>query len=170
MDEMIKRGTLSTLCTYNTCANQLVLDTVAQLSETDFTRESSPSHGSVRGLLIHMLRVEASFLARCQERCIEADDLPALADIRRHWHTLSQEMHDFIASLDESRLHRVLLVPMRDRSFRFPTWQMLLQALLHSHHHRGELSIVLSALGYPLPTLDIIVHLAEQSGQPWPWE
>jgi uncharacterized damage-inducible protein DinB len=40
---------------------------------------------------------------------------------------------------------------------------------MHSTHHRGELSIVLTELGYPLPTLDIIVHFAEQSGQAWPW-
>jgi uncharacterized damage-inducible protein DinB len=45
---------------------------------------------------------------------------------------------------------------------------LMLQSLIHSVHHRGELSIVMTGLGHPLPTLDIILHFARESGQPWP--
>ena len=40
--------------------------------------------------------------------------------------------------------------------------------IYNSIHRRGELSIVLSGLGHPLPTLDIILHFFAQSGQEWP--
>jgi uncharacterized damage-inducible protein DinB len=45
---------------------------------------------------------------------------------------------------------------------------LLAQAFVHSTHHRGELSIVLSHLGHPLPTLDIIIPFVTWSGQKWP--
>ena len=54
--------------------------------------------------------------------------------------------------------------------------QSILQALaqynsyannfMHSAQHGGELSILLSALGYPLPIDDIIVRFTEERGQP----
>lgn len=38
-----------------------------------------------------------------------------------------------------------------------------------SFHHRGELSVVCTGLGYPLPTMDIILHFINQSGQSSPF-
>jgi uncharacterized damage-inducible protein DinB len=59
---------------------------------------------------------------------------------------------------------------MGGQTLRLPVWQLLIQGFLSSTHHRGELSIVLTQLGHPLPTLDIIIHFVEQSGQTWPWK
>jgi uncharacterized damage-inducible protein DinB len=163
---------LLALCAYSAYANKLVLDTVAQLTEEEFTCESSPSHGSVRSLLHHMLRVEAGYLATCQESLLPSKppDLSTVAHIRRYWSKLEQERQDFVASLNEGEMVREISVQMGDQWLRFPIWQMLVQAFIHSIHHRGELSIVLTGLGYPLPTLDIIIHFTEQSGQTWPWK
>ncbi len=69
----------------------------------------------------------------------------------------------------DADLDRQVQVTLRGRPFQFPMWQLLSQAFVHSTHHRGELSIVLTELGHPLPTLDIIVHFAKESGQAWPW-
>jgi uncharacterized damage-inducible protein DinB len=49
-----------------------------------------------------------------------------------------------------------------------PLWLLLMQAFVHSTLHRGELSIVLSNFGHPLPTLDIIIPFIEWNGQIWP--
>jgi uncharacterized damage-inducible protein DinB len=49
-------------------------------------------------------------------------------------------------------------------------WQLLVQAFVHSTHHRAELAILLGQMGHPLPTLDILIHFAQQSGQPWRWK
>nr|MBP9041735.1 hypothetical protein [Anaerolineaceae bacterium] len=51
--------------------------------------------------------------------------------------------------------------------FTLPRWQLLAQSLIHSIHHRGELSIVMTELGYPLPTLDPILKYVNDSGQVW---
>jgi uncharacterized damage-inducible protein DinB len=167
--ETMNRDGLLAHYEYNTYANHLALDGLAQLSEGEFTREPSPSHGSIRGLVLHMLRCEAGFLAACQERPFEAPDLPTLADIRRYWTELEREQQDYISTLSESALARDLTIELRDQPFHFPVWQLLLQAFVHSTHHRAELGILLGEIGHPLPTLDIIIHFAKQSGQSWPW-
>ena len=168
--ETMNRGGLLALYTYNAYANQLVLDGMAQLSEDEFTRESSPSHDSIHGLLLHMLRCEAGFLALCQEREAQVPDLRTLTDIRLYWNNLMHEQQGFIASLTEGDLTRDFSVELRDCPFHFPAWQLLVQAFIHSTHHRGELAILLGQMGHPLPTLDIIIHFAKESGQEWPWK
>ena len=166
----MNRDGLLELYTYNAYANRLVLDGLAQLSEDEFTRESGPSHGSIRGLLLHVLECEAWFLAICQGRTLEEPDLPALADIRRCWGDLEREQLEFIGSLTETDLARDLTIELGGHPYHFPMWQLLVQAFVHSTHHRGELAILLGQMGHPLPTLDIIIHFAKESGQEWPWK
>ncbi len=161
---------LSALYAYNTYANRLVLDTAAQLSDEAFAQSASPSHDSVQILLLHMLRVELFFLKQSQGRPLLPPPTapPTLAQIRDSWGQLSQEQEAFVSSLTAADLKREIAYQMAGRDFRLPMWQLLTQAVVHSIHHRGELSVVLSQLGHPLPTLDIIIPFVIQSGQEWP--
>ena len=161
--------TLLSLTRYNAWANRMVLEAASALSEDELTGPSSPSHGSVQTLLLHMLECEAFFLALCRQEAF--DGLPPLRDIagiRRHWDGLGQRVRGFVAGLDDDGMARVLEVEIAGSAFRLPVWQLLAQAIVHSVHHRGELSIVLTGLGHPLPTMDILLHFIEQSGQVWP--
>ncbi|PKO14594.1 MAG: hypothetical protein CVU39_14045 [Chloroflexi bacterium HGW-Chloroflexi-10] len=171
MQGNINQDGLLALYTYNIYANKLVLDVVENLTDKEFAQECSPSRGSVHGLLSHMLECEAFFLAQCQAHPFELEfgDLSALANIRRYWHKLEQEQLSYIGSLNQADLIRDIQVQLREQKLIFPVWQLLVQALIHSVHHRGELSIVLSALNHPLPTLDIILHFIKQSEQNWPY-
>jgi uncharacterized damage-inducible protein DinB len=168
---MINQDGLLSLYTYNAYANRLVLDTIENLTEQEFMQECSPSRGSVRGLLTHMVECEAFFLAQCQNRSIELDsvDLSTLANIRQYWSKLEQEQLDFIGSLGDDEILHDIPVRIREQPLVFPIWQLLAQALIHSVHHRGELSIVLTGLNHPLPTLDIILHFIKESRQNWTW-
>jgi uncharacterized damage-inducible protein DinB len=163
----MNRDGLLALYQYNTYAHHLVLDGLAQLSEEEFTRESSPSHGSIRGLVLHILG-EAWFLAVCQGRTLKEPDLRTLDDFRRYQSALEKEQQAFIASLSESDLARDVQIELAGHPYHFPIWQLLVQAFVHSTHHRAELAVLLGQMGHPLPTLDIIIHFMHQSGQPWP--
>jgi uncharacterized damage-inducible protein DinB len=165
---MLNRDALRTLDDYNTYANNLVLDSAAQLSEADLSAEASPSHGSIRRLLLHMLAVEAGYLASCQARIVERSDLASLPDIRRYWGEVTQRRRTYLDQLDEAELARAATITLGRQELRFPVWQMLLQAFTHSAHHRGELALLLGQRGHAPPTLDVIVYFARQSGQPWP--
>ena len=154
MHKSIDQDGLLSLYAYNIYANKLVLDTIENLTEKEFAQECSPSHGSVHGLLIHILECEAFFLAQCQGRSVELDlvDLSTLPSIRQYWSKLEQEQLDFIGSLNKTEIIRDIPVQIREQKLVFPMWELLAQALIHSVHHRGELSIVLTALNHPLPT------------------
>jgi uncharacterized damage-inducible protein DinB len=164
------RDLLVALYTYNTYANRLVLDTVDQLSDEEFTRPASPSHESVQMLLLHIIRAETFFLRQSQGQPVppRPTAAPNLTQIRAYMDQLAQEQETFVRSLTESDLKRKAEYEIGGHSIRLAVWQMLTQAFVHSTHHRGELSIVLSGLGYPLPTLDIIIPFVTQSGQEWP--
>jgi uncharacterized damage-inducible protein DinB len=163
---------LLSLCAYNTYANRLVLDTMKRMSAEELTRQSSPSHGTAQALLMHMLGTELFFFKLCQGQTlpVPTGDVPTLAQLYDAVNLYSKEEETFIQSLDEAGLEREVSFPIAQRTFHLPVWQLLTQAFMHATHHRGELSIVLTQLGYPLPTLDIIIPFIQQSGQEWPFQ
>lgn len=171
MSKGLNRDSLLALYDYNAYANHLTLGVAKELTEEEFTRKVSPSRESVRGLLQHMLGVEASYVAMSegQELGFKLEDVMSLDRIQYHWERTEQRQQTLLKSLGDADVEKQVQVQLIDHSFQFPLWQLLTQAFVHSTHHRGELSIVLTELGHPLPTLDIIIHFAKQSGQEWPW-
>jgi uncharacterized damage-inducible protein DinB len=169
----IDRSGLLVLHEYCSYANDLVLDVAGKLSAEELTRPSSPSHGNVQALLLHMLGCEYFFLTLCQGPA-PADDaggtLPLVAEMRTTWNLIVQQRRAYLETVAEADLNEVISFPVRDHVYNLPRWQYLVQSLLHSAHHRGELSIVLTGLGYPLPTLDILIPFIKSSGQEWPWD
>jgi uncharacterized damage-inducible protein DinB len=166
----MEQSMLAALYAYNTYANQLVLETASRLTEEEFTQHSSPSRDSVHVLLRHLLMTETFFLESCRECTLLAElgQQVALADLQRYQQQLAQEQFAFIATLFDADLQREIDFQIGSQPLHLPMWQLLMQAFVHSTHHRGELSIVLSQLGRPLPTLDIIIPFIEWSGQVWP--
>ncbi len=164
----MKPDALVALAKYNAWANRIMLEVAEKLSEQDLQAESSPSHGSVYRLLLHMHECEAIFLSLCRVTRFAAPLTPlTLTDLRARWDILAHEMCDFIVALTPEEMERVLRVEIAGSHYQLPVWQLLSQAIIHSTHHRGELSIVLTGLGRPLPNLDILLHFVEQSGQVW---
>ena len=169
----MNREGLLALHQFNAQANRVVLDVAAQLDEEQFTRDFSPSHGTIRRMLIHMLGSEAFFLGVVQGAvpdmaAIEAlDSLPA---IRAHWEQVLTSAEQFIAGQDEAALQSTVQIRFGEHTLDMTVWQVLLQTFNHAAHHRGELSILLTELGYPLPTIDLLIHFVKASGQHWPFD
>ena len=63
--EKMDRSALLVLHHYNDYATRLVLETASKLTLEELTRQFSPSHGTVKGLLLHYLLCEHGFLLRC---------------------------------------------------------------------------------------------------------
>lgn len=161
---------LKALARYNTYANQLVFDVVAKLSFDQFTFESSRSHSNVQRMLNHMRATEYGFLAQCRGTIADRQNFSTFPEIRAAFTQSDRAFEEYVQSLTGAELQREVNLHLGELRLCLPVWKTLLQVLMHANHHRGELSILLTDLSYPLPTLDIIVQFSEEMGQPWPWK
>ncbi len=153
------------LCAYGKYANHLLLDAAAQLAHERLNHNVCPSHGTILALLQHMFAGEATYLAKCQGRALAVTpgQVEILPDLRRYWLMVEEERDEYLASLDEQRLQSPETVRINGWNFKLTRSQMILESLIHSLHHRGELSVVLSDMGYPLPDLDTLIRFADSS-------
>ena len=172
--EHMDKSALKVLHHYNEYANQLVLKAAQDLDDAAFSTSSSPSHGSVQGLLTHMLTTEFFFLARCEGKPIHPKGAPdkalSLNEIQVAFSQVAEERGRYLNWLKDEMMEEEIAIPIGGKEFKLARWQFLAQSLIHSAHHRGELSIVMTALGCPLPTLDPILQFVSESGQEWPWQ
>lgn len=170
MTSAINRESLQVLYGYNARVNDQLLDTLTQLSHTEYNEVRSPNYTSIRKLATHSFMVERFFLAQCQEQPLAAINPATPDELRTAWQALNEAIQEYLDTTSDDEFNRSRTVTMQGRVFEFPAWQLLTQALVHSTHHRGELALMLGAIGHPLPTTDIIVHFFEQTGQEWPWK
>ena len=159
------------LSEYSNYANGLLISAVGELSDSEMTEEASPSHGSVKKLIRHMLAVEEYYLLSAQGRADEYElpELQSLEDLAEYWRNLNRRRRGYLSALSTADLSAEVPLKMRNETLTLPRYQLLFQGLTHSIHHRGELSVVLTTMGHPLPTLDSILYFVEESGQEWPY-
>ncbi len=172
----MNRDTLLSLYRFHVQANTMVLDTATQLSEEEFTREFSPSHGSIRMLLLHILGGDYYFPMVCRGETPDldafkttTDAVRTVADLRPRFEDAADSALRYIEGLSDDELQVDVSVTFGEHTFTLPRWQMLTQLVFHAHMHRGELSILMTELGHPLPTIDIMVYFIIASGQEWPF-
>ncbi|MBI5879564.1 MAG: DinB family protein [Chloroflexi bacterium] len=166
---MSERERLQALFAYNAYANRLALDTAARMSDAELDRPVG--HAATRGLLQHVMESDAWLLALVRGASWqELPAFPTLAAMCQYWDGIVADMQALLAALPEADLARVISVDFGDHRLNYTVWEILMQTSQHAIHHRGELSVVMTSLGYPLPTLDIMLFFADRSGQHWPFD
>jgi len=162
---------LYTLHRYNVYANNLVLETTSKMTIEELTCESSPSHGSVMSLLQHMFGCEYFFTMECMNCVADPSEERlcgrSIAELKECFSVLNATRENYLAKVNDFELEEEITVNLGRGEVTLLRWQFLAQSLLHSVHHRGELSIGMTRLGYPLPTLDPILMYIRDSGQTW---
>lgn len=170
--EYLNKSALLVLHNINNHANELVLQTAAAMEESALTAQASASHGSVLALLTHMLTSEFYFLARSEGKPVNPKSAPdkslSLQEVALAFSQVANERLKYLNWINDDQLQQDIDIPLNGGDYKLPRWQLLAQSLFHSAHHRGELSIVMTALGHPLPTLDPIIPFINGSGQHWP--
>lgn len=160
------------LARQNAYANRILFDETVQVGQDALEEAKSPSRESAFQLLCHLAAVEDNYLSQIQgtarrfgqAAALSLTEVAALAD------ATSKALLDYVMALCESEFDRVVEFRFSTGALvRYPVWQILTQILIHSTQHRGELSVLLSALGRPLPIDDIIVRFTDESGQDWPF-
>ena len=169
--EHMDRSSLYALHTYYVYANDLLLETAAKMTVEELTCESSPSHGSVMNLLQHMFGCEYFFTMECMNCVADPSEERlcgrSITELIECFSVLNATRGNYLSKVIDFELEEEITLNLGRGDVTLQRWQFIAQSLLHSVHHRGELSIVMTKLGYPLPTLDPILMYIRESGPAW---
>ena len=151
---------------YNDWANEKILAVVSQLTQEEFTQPVSGSYGSVRNTLVHILSAEWGWLDRCgghpRGPALQAADYPNLTTLLARWNEVETHRKAFLATLTDEDLARPISFTLPN----IPTQTMKLGELLHhaaihAVHHRGQIALLLRALGKTPGNFDILFYYAQ---------
>lgn len=144
---------------YDRWANDRVLQSIAELSSEQFTRDLGGSFPSVRDTFVHIISGEWIWLQywkalhpgpACladlktrREALFNPAKFPTIAEVRSKWAELEQEQSVFVNSLTDEAV--VKMVPFRTTEVRLGR---LMQHLAnHSTYHRAQISLMMRQLG-----------------------
>jgi uncharacterized damage-inducible protein DinB len=171
----VTKDDIQLLYEYDRWANNRVLQMVTVLSPEQFTRDLGGGFRSVRDTLVHVIGGEwgwltywkepsrsATFLADLWDRhdaLFHPDAFPNIATVRLKWAEVEKEQTEFVSSLTEEALEKML--PIRGTQL---SLAHLMQHLAnHSTYHRGQVALMMRQLDVrPLAT-DFHVFLVEGS-------
>ena len=153
---------------YNSWANRRTLEACAPLGEEQFTRDLHSSFRSVRDTLAHIFLVEWLWLERWQGRSPDAfppaNDFPNLDSVRRRWAEIERNLLDYVASLGQADLDRVIShKTTAGLAQAAPLWQMLQHLVNHGTYHRGQVATMLRQLDAKPVSTDLILFHRERA-------
>ena len=158
---------LEALYDYSYWANAKLFRTVASLTDEEFVRPVAGSWGSVRSTLVHMMSAEGGWLERAggpkRGAPLRPDDFPTLASVTSYWSTQEQKVRGFLAALGDADLDRRLefTLPQLSVSGVLSVGEMLHHAVNHNVHHRGQVSLLIRALGHVPGDVDLLFYYGE---------
>jgi uncharacterized damage-inducible protein DinB len=153
---------------YDSWANHRTLESCAQLTPEQFTRNLGSSFDSVRDTLVHIFGAEWIWLERWHGRTPTglpvAADFPDLESVRRRWAEIERDLVDYIASLTQEDLQRVLeYKTTAGVAYSQPLRHCLQHLANHSTYHRGQIATLLRQLGAKATPTDLIAFYREQA-------
>jgi len=166
---MVNIETLQLLARYNVWTTAKLNQSLAQVSDTDFYRDSGLFFQSISGTLNHLLCGEHElWFARFAYG--HSPVLPLNTTIEQDRYVLVQTLQDkahnwitFLDALDPKLLlGNLKYQTSTGQPKSLPYSATLLHVFNHATHHRGQMSAALTAMGYPCPELDLVFMLIEQ--------
>ncbi|PSJ61047.1 DinB family protein [Kumtagia ephedrae] len=157
---------------YNRWANQRVYDAVAELTAEEFSRDTGAFFTSAMGTLNHLLATDRIWM----KRFTGEGDAPARLDailhrdfapLRKARIAEDDRIVGWIAGLGEEqfagRFTYITATDVRTISQRLAP--ALAHLFNHQTHHRGQMHTILTGLGKPSLTLDLIYFQRTDEGR-----
>jgi uncharacterized damage-inducible protein DinB len=159
------KSDLRLLYDYYYWANARILACAGQLQAEQFTAAQPIPHGSLRGVLMHMLNVERTWRTVTLEGGLRPSRIPEgeisdAAALSARWQAEEQTMRKLLAGLPEGSLD----IPKKITNstgvnYEWLLWQPLYQVLNHGTQHRSEAAVMLTELGQSPGDIDFIFFL-----------
>jgi uncharacterized damage-inducible protein DinB len=158
---------LERLYDYGYWANKKLLAVVAQLTPEQFTQTVAGSYGSVRSTLVHTLSAEWGWLDRCgghaRGPALRADDFPTLQSLVDTWAKVEGWVRAFLRELSDEELQRhVEYKNPRGETRSMALGELMQHGANHGVHHRGQVALLLRALGQVPGNFDLLFYDAER--------
>jgi uncharacterized damage-inducible protein DinB len=157
---------LEALYDYTYWANHQILAVVSQLTDEEFTRMIAGSYGSVRNTMVHTMSAEWGWLDRCggaaRGPALKADDYPTPPSLVERWTAVEGHVRTFLPTLRDADLDRRVEFAFGSGPTHVRTVGQLLQhAFVHGVHHRGQVAVLLRALGKVPGNVDILFYFPD---------
>ena len=164
---IISAETLQIQLQYSKWANQRLIDAAAKLTPEELARDFGTADKTVLGTLVHIYASERTWL----RRLIGEPPIPFVTDsdyrmsvIQDDWPSLGRRWTEWASVLTDPDAEKVISYrDLRGNPWEQPVWQIVLHAVNHSTHHRGQVSGFLRALGRTPPSLDLIRYYRGES-------
>ena len=108
--------------------------------------------------MVHILSAEWGWLDRCggtaRGAALSATDYPTLKQLFDQWHQVEGYVREYLSTLRNEDLSRVVEFAFgAGPKHAMPLGELMHHAAIHGIHHRGQVALLLRALGYVPATL-----------------
>jgi uncharacterized damage-inducible protein DinB len=157
---------------YNAWANARIYEAASDLNKEEFGRDTGAFFKSMRGTLNHILVADRIWMKRFTGEGAAPASLDTIlyidfAKLRKARETEDKRIFDWIGSLSEKafagRFTYMTVTDMRTVSQRLAP--ALAHLFNHQTHHRGQVHMILTALGRPSVQLDLIYFQRTEEGR-----
>jgi uncharacterized damage-inducible protein DinB len=151
---------------YNRWANELILDTMANVGDQHFLTPASYPHGGLRGTLTHTLFAEWLWRRRWEGESptsgMKPEDFPTIASLRARWDEEEQALKAFVGSLTDEKLNtKFQYKTTRGDAMENILWHAMAHLVNHGTQHRSEAAAMLTELGHSPGNIDFIIFLRD---------
>lgn len=134
---------------------------ISPLTDEQFTRDVTYSHGSLRNQIMHLISVDDTWFSE-----LRGDEIPEplnpvdfdnRENIRAHWDRVEQRMRDYLTILQDDSLFDKPFADGEDKDLIL--WQVLLHVVNHGTDHRAQILRELNDLGVRTESQDYIFYV-----------
>jgi uncharacterized damage-inducible protein DinB len=153
---------------YHVWASRRLLDAVATLSVQELNRDFQTATHSVLGTLVHVFAADRTWLGRLRSappaEFVSKSDHD-FAVLQEQWPGVHAGWLQWGTTelTDELAQSAFTYCDLKRNPWTQPVWQIVLHAVNHGTHHRGQVSGFLRAMGHTPPPLDLIVYYRQQT-------
>jgi uncharacterized damage-inducible protein DinB len=162
---------------YNRWMNDKLYGVAATLSDEVRKRDLGAFFKSIHGTFNHLLLADRVWLARFKGvsvpdgfmgpgiRALDQELYLDFEDLRRQRALTDDELSAWVSELSEERLAAPLVFKRRGQRLESPLWWVVAHVFNHQTHHRGQVTTLLTQLGYDPGVTDLFAMLREEAAR-----